>query len=104
VSSAIIRIVGFESVLFAGDNVIETLDGILDTSAQGEFNLTFKATPDIDNFSIGVTFYDQANPGLIIGGSDFANGMVCSPIDCRSFVPGNDYTGLTILVPRPETN
>jgi hypothetical protein len=66
--------------------------------------LTFKATPDIDNFSIGVTFYDQANPGLIIGGSDFANGMVCSPIDCRSFVPGNDYTGLTILVPRPETN
>jgi len=41
---------------------------------------------------------------LIIGGSDFANGMVCSPIDCDSFVPGKEYTGLPILVPRPETN
>lgn len=102
VSNAIIGVIGFEGVLFAGDVPIETLEGILDVSAQGEFNLTFKADPDIDYFFIGVTFYDQANPGLIIGGSDFANGMVCDPIGCDDFVPGNDYTGLTILVPRPE--
>jgi hypothetical protein len=104
VSNAKIGIIGFESFLFGGDVPIETLEGILDKSAQGEFNLTFKADPDIDYFFIGVTFYDQANPGLIIGGSDFANGMVCSPVDCRSFEPGKEYTGLTIVVPRPETN
>lgn len=104
VSSAAIRIVAFENVLFAGDISIETLDGILDESAQGEFNITFKADPKIDNFFVGVTFFDEDVPDLIIGGSDIANGMVCNPIGCDAFVPGNEYTDLTILVPRPESN
>ncbi len=104
VSSAVIRIIAFESVLFAGDISIETLDGILDESTQGDFNLMFKANSDIDNFSIGVDFFDPENPGLLIGGSGIANGMVCNPIDCDAFLPGNEYNDLTILVPRPETN
>ncbi|MEM8927058.1 MAG: hypothetical protein AAGC45_02555 [Bacteroidota bacterium] len=57
VSNATIRIVAFENVLFAGDISIETLDGILDESAQGEFSLTFKAYPKIDNFSVGANFF-----------------------------------------------
>lgn len=104
VSSAIIRIIARESVLFAGDISIETLNGNLNESSRGEFYLTFKADLDIDYFSIGVDFFDENVPGLIIGGSDIANGMICSPVDCDAFVPGTEYTDLIILVPRPETN
>ena len=104
VSNASFFIVGRESVLFAGDITIEFNDVMLDTASQGEFDITFNADPEIDYFFVGVDFFDEQNPGLIIGGSDFANGMVCSPVGCDDFVPGNEYTDLTIVVPRPETN
>lgn len=104
VSSAIIRIIARESVLFAGDISIETLDGNLNAFSQGKFYLIFKADLDIDYFSIGVDFFDENVPDLIIGGSDISNGMICKPVDCDAFVPGNEYTDLIILVPRPETN
>jgi len=104
VSNASFFIVGRESVLFAGDITIEFNDVMLDTASQGEFDITFNADPEIDYFFVGVDFFDEQNPGLIIGGSDFANGMVCGPVGCDDFVPGNEYTDLTIVVPRPETN
>jgi len=101
VSSSMIRIIARESALFAGDISIETLDGTLDDSTQGIFSITFRADSRIDYFSVGVTFFDEEVPDLIIGSSNLANGMVCNPIDCDSFIPGNEYTDLTILVPRP---
>lgn len=101
VSSSMIRIIARESALFAGDISIETLDGTLDASTQGIFNITFRADSRIDYFSVGVTFFDEEVPDLIIGSSNIANGMVCSPVGCDYFVPGNEYTDLTIVVPRP---
>jgi len=104
VFNARIRIIASESVLFAGDLSIETLDGNLDASAQGTFDITFNADSRIDYFSVSVTIFDDENQNLIIGGSNIGNGMVCSPIGCDDFVPGNEYTDLTILVPKPESN
>jgi hypothetical protein len=37
------------------------LDSAFDDYAEGEFNLTLKADPDIDELIIGVEFYDQEN-------------------------------------------
>jgi hypothetical protein len=104
VTNTTIWVTASENELFAGDVIIESKSVMLSDTSQGEFNITFSSDPRIDYFTFEVNFFDEEVPDLIIGGSNFANGMVCNPIDCDDYVPGNEYTDLTIVVPRPENN
>ncbi|MEM8927061.1 MAG: hypothetical protein AAGC45_02570 [Bacteroidota bacterium] len=104
VTNTTLWVTASENELFAGDVIIESKSVMLSDNSQGEFNITFSSDPRIDYFSVEVNFFDEEVPDLIIGGSNIANGMVCDPIGCDDFVPGNEYTDLTILVPRPEAN
>lgn len=102
VSNALLTIAAYEGLLLSGNKILENFDITLDDNAQGLFNIMFQPNPDIDDFGLSVIFFDGND--LIIDAVGSGNGIICSPTDCFDFVQGFEYTDLTILVPRPETN